>query len=197
MRVKYLLAGAALAVVALAVLGRSSWLQGAQDPALLRSTARIALVDMKKALAADADFNRKLGLLRREVKESEQKLIARKDAIKNALSALDNDEGKNANEAEALEKFELDRQALLEDFTRQKQDFMEREARIYAETRGVVATIVATYAEQHGIDLVLPLNVEPIDANDLHEVMGQLSQRVVYHHKLDITDEIVRRTNAK
>lgn len=58
--------------------------------------------------------------------------------------------------------------------------------------------VKATYAEKHGIELVLRFNGEPIERNNLQTVMQQLNRQVVFNNKgIDITDEILRQVNAE
>ena len=198
MRVKYLLAGAALAVVALAVLGRSSWLQGAQDPALFRPSTRVALVDLTKVFAEHTAFKGKVEAMRGEVEEAEKELKARKEEIDKAAAALETLPMGSEKRAEAEKKAALDMQTLQVGVNSQKAKFMEQEAQIYLETYESVLAIIDAYAAEQRIDLVLRFNSDKPDLRqNLQGVMQHLNRQVLYQKGIDLTDEIVRRTNAK
>jgi hypothetical protein len=196
MRVKYLLAGAALAVVTLAVVGRKSWLEAAQEPVLFRTTTRVALVDMTKAYAQNEEFKSKVELMKRDVAEAEERLKVRKGAIDQAQAALQAFPPGSVKRTEAEQKLLLDQQTLQADVNLQKAKFMEQEARIYLDVYDGLLEIINAYAEEQKIDLVLRFNAQPIDRTNLQQAMQELNRQVVYHKGLDITDEIMLRAKV-
>ena len=167
MRVKYLLAGAALAVLAFAVLGRNPGLEGAQDPVLFRPSSRVALVDMTKVYAEHEVFKGKVELMRRDVVEAENNLKVRKEAIEQAHAAAQKEPAGSVKRTEAEQKIVLDQQTLQAEVNLQKAKFMEQEARIYLDTYDSVLAIIDAYASEQKIDLVLRFNDQPIDRHDL------------------------------
>ncbi|HVW38689.1 MAG TPA: OmpH family outer membrane protein [Pirellulales bacterium] len=198
MRIKYLLSGAALAVLAFAVLGRHPWLEGAQDPVLFRPSSRVALVDLTRVFAEHEAFKGKIEVMRREVEEAEKELKARREEFEKAQANLEKDPAGSVKRAEAEQKVLLDKQTLEFGVKLQKAKFMEQEARLYADTYESVLAIIDAYAAEQKIDLVLRFNGDKPDLHqDLQSVMQHLNRQVLYHKGIDITDEILRRANAK
>ena len=199
MRIKYLLATAALAIVSLSVFWKIHGLEAAQEPVLFKPSTRVALADLTKVFKEHQAFNKQVELMRIDVQEAEKRLKIRKEAIEQAAAAAQKEPAGSVKRTEAEEKIRLDQQTLQTELNVQKAKFMEREASIYLETYQGVLAIVDAYAAEQKIDLVLRFNGDPIaDQQNLQNVMQQLNRQVISHQQgLDITDEIVRRVNAK
>lgn len=199
MRIKYLLAAAALAIVSLSIFWKSHWLEAAQEPVLFKPSTRVALADLTEVFKEHQGFNKQVELMRIDVQEAEKQLKVRKEAIEQAAEAAQKEPAGSVQRTIADEKIRLDQQTLQTDVNVQKAKFMEREAQIYLKTYESVLAIIEAYAAEQKIDLVVRFNSGPIDdRQNLQNVMQQLNRQVVFHQKgLDITDEIVRRANAK
>jgi Skp family chaperone for outer membrane proteins len=197
MRITSLMAVAALAIVSLSVFGKSPWLQAAQEPVFLKPSTRVALVDLTRVFADHEEFKKQIALMRVEVQEAEKTLKARKEECQKAQADMQKLPAGSVTRTEAEQKLQLDRQTLQTDVNLQKARFMEQEARIYLEVYESVLAIIDAYAADQKIDLVLRFNDNPLDRNDLQNVMRQLNRQVVYHKGMDITDEILRRANGK
>ncbi|HUY93251.1 MAG TPA: OmpH family outer membrane protein [Pirellulales bacterium] len=199
MRIKYLLAAAALAIVSLSVFWKSHWLEAAQEPVLFKPSTRVALVDMTRVFAEHVEFKKQIEMMRREVEEAENKLKTRKEEIEQAQAAVKKLPAGSVKRTEAEQRLLLEQQTLQADVNLQKAKFMEQEARIYLEVYESVLAIIDAYATEQKIDLVVRFNGDPIDdRQNLQNVMQRLNRQVLFHQKgIDITDEIVRRANAK
>lgn len=199
MRIKHLFAAAALAIVSLSVFWKIHGLEAAQEPVLFKPSTRVALADLTKVFKEHQGFNKQVELMRIDVQEAEQRLKVRKEAIDQAAAAAQKEPAGSVKRTEAEEKLRLDQQTLQTEVNVQKAKFMERESLIYLETYQSVLAIIDAYAAEQKIDLVLRFNGDPIgDRQNLQNVMQQLNRQVIFHEKgLDITDELVRRANAK
>ncbi len=197
MRIKSLLAAAALAIVSLSIFWKSPWLEAAQAPALFRPATRVALVDLTKVYAEHEAFKSKIELMKREVEEAEKKLKVRKEEIEQAGAAAQKEPAGSIRRTEAEQRVLLHQQTLQADVNLQKAKFMEQEARIYLDAYDSVLAIINAYADEQKFDLVLRFNDQPFDRNDLQQAAQHLNKEVIYHKGLDITDEIVRRVNGK
>lgn len=199
MRFKYLLATAALAIVSLSVFWKIHGLEAAQEPVLFKPSTRVALADLTRIFAEHEGFKKQVELMRIDIQEAEKQLKVRKEAIEQAGAALQTLPMGSVKRTEAEQKAALDQQTLQNDVNLQKAKFMEQEARIYLEVYESVLAIIDAYAAEQKIDLVLRFNGDPIaDQQNLQNVMQQLNRQVIFHDKgVDITDEIVRRVNAK
>jgi Skp family chaperone for outer membrane proteins len=79
---------------------------------------------------------------------------------------------------------------------RQRQDFLNDEAKLYYETYSQIEQSIARFAVQANIGLVLRHSREPMKAEDPKSVMASISRMVVFQNRLDITDIILKQLNA-
>jgi Skp family chaperone for outer membrane proteins len=194
MRIKYLLAGAALAIVVSSAFWNRGWLEAAQEPVLFKQSTRVALVDLTRVFANHSGFKAKVELMRREVEAAEKKLKVRKEEIEQAQTAAAKEPAGSVKRTEAEQRLLLDQQTLQAEVNLQKAKFMEQEAQIYLETYESVLAIIDAYADEQKIDLVLRFNGDPIDGREnLQNVMQQLNRQVIYQKGIDITDVILSR----
>lgn len=192
MRIKYLLAAAALAIVSLSIFWKSHWLEAAQEPVLFKPSTRVALVDLTKVFAEHEEFKKQVESMRVDVAEAEKQLKIRKEALEKAGAAVDMLPKGTVKRAAAEQKAALDRQTLQAAVNLQKAQFMEQESQIYVDVYESVLAIIDAYTAEHKIDLVLRFNGDPIgEGQDPQSVMQHLNRQVIYHKGVDITDEII------
>jgi Skp family chaperone for outer membrane proteins len=197
MRLKAMVAGAALAIVVLSVSWSSGWQEAAPEPAPSNARDRTALVDLTRVYAEHAGFKQKVERMKLVVQLAEKELAARKNELEEAKGLLQKMPA-GSEKREAQEKYDDDSAQLQRSVNRQKQQFMEQEARLYAETYDQVLAIIAAYAERERIELVLRFNGSQDGfRDDLTKTMQHLNRQVLYHKDIDITDEIIRRVNAE
>jgi Skp family chaperone for outer membrane proteins len=152
----------------------------------------VAVLDVAKIFTENATFDSKMKSIKSEADslkaeiQGEQEKI-RQDALKlQAYEAGSPD--RNQLEAE-LEQ----RQAALRTRARQsEQDLLNREAAIYYDTYSEMQKVVAEIAQQYGISLVLRFDSAEIDKSNRPEVIKGVNRAVVYHHKLDLTNMVIK-----
>ncbi len=75
--------------------------------------------------------------------------------------------------------------------TRQRKDFMEREAKIYHQTYLEVSQAITSYAQRNNIGLVLRFNGDPIQDAERTSVLRQINKPVIFQNGIDITPNIL------
>ncbi len=76
-----------------------------------------------------------------------------------------------------------------------RNEFMDREAKIYYNTYVEVSKLVQDFAMRSGIRLVLRYNSEEIDPTKRDSVLAGVNNAIVFQYKLDITDLIISEAN--
>ncbi len=79
---------------------------------------------------------------------------------------------------------------------RQRQEFIADEATLYYETYAQIEQVIARFALQHNIGLVLRHTLEQPKVEDPKSVMQNINRFVIYQHRLDITQTILTQLNA-
>lgn len=79
---------------------------------------------------------------------------------------------------------------------RQKTDLLNDEAQLYYNTYTQIEQVINAFAQRARIGLVLKYNSEPVKPDDRNSVLQYINRPVVYHHRLDITKEILAELNV-
>jgi Skp family chaperone for outer membrane proteins len=79
---------------------------------------------------------------------------------------------------------------------RLRKGFMEREAEMYYKVYGDISGIIANYARQHDIGLVLRYNGDKADPNRREDVLRDINKTVVFQNQIDITPDILALVNG-
>lgn len=159
--------------------------------------SRIALVDMAKVFKTSTFFERRRDQLKEKIAGSEteaKKMAADIKALQNKLTKFE----KGSDDAKELEGEIKRKTEEFEGFRKKTQeDIVKAESAIYHKTYQLVETEVADYAKQHGFDLVLRFNSEPLNDQDPQKLIQGMNRQVVFHRELDITDQIIEMVNAR
>jgi Skp family chaperone for outer membrane proteins len=171
------------------------WLTGASEPA--PTPARMAVIDLTKALQGYPKFRKAVDALRRDVEQAERDLKGSVAQMKAAAASL-NSAPNGSAEYKAIEsKMERGRAEITATVERQKAQFFEREAKMYFDAYQEVTAEVTKYAEARGINFVMRFTGEPYDAKDPQALQKELNKIVFYHQGIDITDDIIALVNSK
>ena len=76
--------------------------------------------------------------------------------------------------------------------TKQRKEFLDREAKIYYRAHLEVNDAVKYYALRHNLGLVLRFNGDPIDPNDRQDVLRAINNPVVFQNGIDITPDVLK-----
>jgi Skp family chaperone for outer membrane proteins len=186
--VRILLLGAALAA-GLSVAG--AW----TAPAAAQGSS-VVVIDVSYIFKHHVRFKGAQDAMKKEVEQYEESIrLERENITKMAeelkLYAPESPDYTRREEAiaERTSKLQLDT-------TRARKDFLAREAKLYFDTYQEVSNLVAKFAQEQGINLVLRFSSEPIEPDDRNSVLQGINRAVVYQNQLNITTHILAQVNA-
>jgi Skp family chaperone for outer membrane proteins len=156
---------------------------------------RIALIDMARVFKTSREFERKRDELKEEITAEEETARKLQNGVTELQRRFDTSEI-GTEEHLDLEKALKRKTGEFEAYRQKAQrTFLKKESAIYLEIYQQVAAEIAKYAENHGIDLVIRFNSEPIKLEDPQKLLESMNRQVVYENRLDITDEIIVAVN--
>ena len=188
--------GLGIVVFASVINGTRVKAEPEKDTARKRPPTCVAVIDMSKVFKASRDFETRREELKSKIGEAE---VAAKE-MQSAIQLLKTSSDKLEKGSE--EKAEVDRQlkqktAEFETYRRgEAARFMKLESEIYREVYESVTAEIATYAKEHGIDLIIRCNADSLnDADTPQKIMEGIKKNVIYHHDVDITEDIIAAMN--
>jgi Skp family chaperone for outer membrane proteins len=167
--------------------------QGTSAPTPQRAT--VVVIDLDAVFKAHNRFKQAVDIMKKDVAEFEnyisnqQALIRKKtEEIKQYNPGTPNYKQLEEQAAQMTSKLQVEIQL-------KRRDFMEREARLYYNVYTEVKGLVARFANEQGISLVLRYNSAEIDPADRNSVMMGVHSTVVFQRNLDITSWIIQKAN--
>ena len=155
------------------------------------AATRIAVIDSARVYTKSKIYQQYQNEWKTKVSESQEtsrKLIKEIQQLTEKRKGLD----QGSEERKELENLLKRKQAELSEFhAGEAKKFQKEQATIYLTIYQKVVPEIATYAQAHGIDLVLAKQPEPVKEDDPVKLLQSLSRNVIYENKLDITDEII------
>ena len=155
----------------------------------------IAVVDVSYIFKNYAQFNGTMAAMKSEMESAESKLKSDRDAI------AAKEEQRNQYNAGSPEYKQMDEETarLKAEFNltagKIRNDFLEREAKVYYQTYLEVSNAVQYYGQQHNIGIVLRFNGDQIDPNLREDVLRAINKPVVYQNNIDITPDVLALLN--
>ena len=167
---------------------------GAGAPAHGQNASRfgVAVVDVTYIFKNYKRFNAMMEQMKKDVEETERQLAEERKQINAEVEALNSkfQAGTPEYEREDDRITELKTKFNLK-MTRQRKDFLDREAKIYYQAHLEVNDAVKYYALRHNLGLVLRFNGDPVDPNDRQDVLRAINNPVVFQNGIDITPNIL------
>ncbi len=152
----------------------------------------VAVLDVAKIFTDNATFDSKMKSIKSEADTLKAEIQGEQEKIRQDAQKLQGYEA-GSPERNQLEAELEQRQAALRTRARQsEQDLLNREAAIYYDTYTEMQKVVADIAQQYGISLVLRFDSAEIDKTNRPEVIKGVNRAVVYHHKLDLTNMVIK-----
>lgn len=155
----------------------------------------LALIDMAKVFKQSKMFESKRDALKQQISESEEVARTKRAALERLNKSLEGLEKgtEDRTEVERLVKKSNDE---FETYRREESaKFLKAESTIYREVYELATSEVAKYCRDHGIDVVIRFNGEPLPVDKPQELLQSMNRQIVYENGLDITDEIVVAVN--
>lgn len=157
---------------------------------------RLALIDVTRIFKNHIRFKGMMGDMKDDVKKAENWVKGERIAI-----------GKLAERLQGFNKGTPDYKAMEEEVARrqadvsvkvqlQRNEFLQREAKIYYNVYQEIWQATDYFARQHNIDMVLRFNGGQVDSAKPDEVLSDINKQVVWYNRgLDITDAILAELN--
>ncbi len=182
----------ATVVAALLFVGPLTQTVRAQSgPGANASRYGIAVVDISYIFKEYSRFKAQIDSMKNEVQVVETRLRTDRQGIAKSEERLKqfkpgSPEYKQLDEQVSRQKADFNLSA-----TRDRKDFMEREAKIYHQTYLEVSQAITFYAQRHNIGLVLRFNGDPIQDSERANVLRQINKPVIFQNGIDITPDIL------
>ncbi len=166
------------------------------DEAPVKAKCPVAVLDVSRIFKEHKAFKEQVMQMKGEVDAAEKNLREERDKIKELADEFQALEaGTPLKDKLEVELAERSSQLKLK-MNLQKNEFMKREAVIYAEVYKGIESIVAAYSRERDISLVLRFNDVEMKESDRESILASVNKAVVFHDGLDITDEILKRLNS-
>jgi len=183
----------AIGAVVVALLGCGVSSSVAQAPA---RAPTVALLDVSYVFKNHARFKGMMEEMKADVERAEAQVKQERDTI-NKLAERLQEFRKGTPDYKQMEEELAKRQAdLAVRVNLQKNEFLQREAKIYHHVYQELAQVTDYYAKQHGIDMVLRFNGDPVDVDRPDSVLTFINTPVVWYQKqMDITPMVLQELN--
>ncbi len=157
---------------------------------------RLALIDVTHIFKNHIRFKGMMGDMKDDVKKAESWVKGERIAVGKLAERLQ-EFNKGTPDYKAMEEEVARRQADLSVKVQlQRNDFLQREAKIYYNVYQEIWQATDYFARQHNIDMVLRFNGRQIDSARPDEVLSDINKQVVWYDRgLDITDAILAELN--
>ncbi len=157
---------------------------------------RLALIDVTRIFKNHIRFKGMMGDMKDDVKKAESWVKGERIAVGKLAERLQ-EFNKGTPDYKAMEEEVAKRQANLSVKVQlQRNDFLQREAKIYYNVYQEIWQATDYFARQHNIDMVLRFNGGQVDSAKPDEVLSDINKQVVWYDRgLDITDAILAELN--
>jgi Skp family chaperone for outer membrane proteins len=163
-----------------------------------RPAPAIAVIDISVIFKKHLGFKQAMAAMDADVKRAEEIFKGKKEDFQTRAAVLKNlAPGSQDYSAKEKELATLQSELNVEVQLQQKQ-FMQKEAGVYYSTYQEIQAEVDAIAAANGLAVVLKVNGDPPNAQDPKAILSHLNKDVVwYDHRLDITNLVADRINAK
>ena len=154
----------------------------------------IGLVNMADVMKANTQFNDTMAALKKETKDAEQEFRGRRVELK-----LLGDQLKKDTSDQDERKAQVERLAsrLNSDIAASRNEFLRREAELYADTYERAIKAIEQVADAHHINLVLRFHGdEEIDRTTPSAVLKHLNRHVLFQRNLDLTQLVIKQLES-
>jgi len=196
--VKKMLVLAALAVlVSMGAFRAESFAQGQSGGAVpAASSTRIALLDVSAIFKEHVRFKGWMADMKKDVEEAEKRVMAKRNEINRMIENLQQYNKGTPNYKSLEEQITQQQATMAVDIKRQKEEFLQREARIYYNVYQEIWEATNYICRQRGYDMVLRFSGEQVDPNQPESVLTGINRPVVWYNPgMDITPYVLGELN--
>ena len=170
----------------------------AQTPAgAMAQKYGIAVVDISYVFKNHQRFNGMMEQMKTDVQAAEKSLREERNAIAQKEELLNS--GTYQPGSPDYKRLDEEVTRLKSDWnlkaTKQRKEFLEKEAKIYYQAYLEVNDAVQYFAQRTNLGLVLRFNGDPIDPNKREDVLRAINKPVVFQNGIDITPDILKAVN--
>ncbi len=162
----------------------------------VKPTSRIAVIDISYVFKNHARFKQTMEDMKKDVEAFEAELKQNGAQLQKYQEQLREHHAGSPEYkriAEQIAGFQGQVQAKTQ---LKRNEFLQKEARIYYNVYKEILDEVAFFAQRHGIELVVRFNSEPIDPENRKSVLEGVNRAVVFQRHLNITFDILERLNG-
>jgi Skp family chaperone for outer membrane proteins len=160
-----------------------------------QSAGLVAVLDVAKVFKENAGFDAKMKAIKSEADDLKVQITQQQEAIKAEAEQL-GQYNVGSPERNSLEEQLEQKQTSLRTKARQAEtELLNREAKIYYDTYKEMQSVVSSMASQYGISLVLRFDSDTIDPQNRAEVIKGVNRAVVFHRRLDLTNQVIKQMN--
>ena len=162
----------------------------------------VAIVDLARLFKDSPRLARLRERLKQDYATESTEAKALAETVKELKAKFDAAEKGGREQKDLAEQFRKKYAELQNSAKELNGDFATREAELYRVFYGDAQAVIAGYAKERGIGLVIRFqsdietSAEVKDAKSASQVVSQLNQLVVHHDGLDITDAVIDRMKA-
>lgn len=155
----------------------------------------VAVVDVSYVFKHHQRFNTLMDQMKADVEAAEKALRQERQEIAKMEEALQQFQPGSPDYKRRDEGITEAKAAFNLKATKQRKDFLEREAKIYYQAYVEVNDAVKYFAQRSNLGLVLRFNGEPVDPNIREDVLRAINKPVVFQNGIDITPDILALVN--
>jgi Skp family chaperone for outer membrane proteins len=161
------------------------------------TTTPVAVVDIGYIFKNNDAFKRAMERVKQEVSASDAAFRARAQELVAKAKQLEVLKPESAEHKALVAEIASAQAQVQADMTLKRKEFLQKEAALYHAFYEQVRGEVQTFADNHGIGLVLRFSADQVDPNDRQSVMQGVNRPVVYQRNLNITYDIVDQLNRR
>ena len=158
-------------------------------------STNIAVVDVAKVFKDAIRFKQAMDVMKKDVEQYEGVVRRKQEAIKQDAQEAEKYDAGSPEYKRIEERAAKAMSDLQVEMNLKRKELMEREAKLYYNTYVEVTRLVARFAQENNVRLVLRFNSEAIKPNDRNSVLQGVNNNIVYQHQLDITGWVIGEIN--
>jgi hypothetical protein len=174
---------------------------GQEQDAVLRALPSVAVLDVQKVFDNAKGFKDRMEEIRKDAEAFEQVVITERDSISKISEAMDGLDETDPARQQLLKQATDVTQDLQMRIQEKRKEMLAREAALYLATYRQIQLAVAAHCRANGIVLVVKAATQPAMDDESHEfereeVLRGVNRNVVFEDNIDITDAIIKQTQA-
>jgi len=157
--------------------------------------ATVVVIDVEAVFKAHNRFKQAIDIMKKDVADFENHVRDQQAKIRSKTEEMQQFNPGTPDYKRKEEEAAQMTSVLQVQMQLKRRDFMEREAKLYYNVYTEVKGLVARFANDQGISLVLRYNSAEIDPTDRNSVMMGVNSPIVFQRNLDITRWIIKKAN--